>query len=243
MTIEELKEISTLICTLHKEDEITAEGKKTANLIIENNKKTMKSNLTMQLYLKENYSINKNGTEKKGTEIKNKLKDIYVNNREINGDKSEMHAVWFLVGINQEKHVWECLQVASACTIDKIIEEISTAVIYIVNMKDNETEKENADTKDMVTEKEIAHGKILNSYDTLEFYEVDINEYLKNENIPLSVEITDPAANRAKRMILAGWIEGKIACDFHAEKHLFHVSPIGVDKYSFEYYLPNRPNP
>lgn len=149
------------------------------------------------------------------------MKKHYLKKRERETPKNDISTVWILVGIlDNGKKV--CEQVGRTKDIINSLTEI----------KDN--------VKDFYRSDGKKYGALKDkNYKEIVFYEVDIDEYIKNDklfkklygNVP-----NDEYLSLAYYFIRAAYVEGKLG--FETSASMYHKS--SLDEYFFDYYKRNN---
>ncbi|WP_455259405.1 hypothetical protein [Ruminococcus sp.] len=149
------------------------------------------------------------------------MKKHYLKKRERENQKNDISTVWILVGIlDNGKKV--CEQVGRTKDIINSLTEI----------KDN--------VKDFYRSDGKKYGALKDkNYKEIVFYEVDIDEYIKNDklfkklygNVP-----NDEYLSLAYYFIRAAYVEGKLG--FETSASMYHKS--SLDEYFFDYYKRNK---
>ena len=149
------------------------------------------------------------------------MKKRYLNLKKRGNKENNISAVWILVGISDNgKEI--CEQVGRTTDLINSLTEI----------KDNVKDFYRSDSKKYGALKDKNYKEIV-------FYEVDIDEYIKNDklfkklygNVP-----NDEYLSLAYYFIRAAYVEGKLG--FETSASMYHKS--SLDEYFFDYYKRNK---
>lgn len=146
------------------------------------------------------------------------MKIQYRKKRKI--DRDDISTVWALVGFNDDgKETWE--QVGRTKDLTNSLDEIKEDIKKIYR-----NEKKYGDLKNK-------------NYRKLVFYEIDIDNYLKNDEVFVKMYGNPPENNDfalAYYFIRAAYIEGKLG--FEKSARMYHKSTL--DEYFYSYYEKNK---
>lgn len=149
------------------------------------------------------------------------MKLRYQNKR---GDKERgISTVWILVATTEDNGNI-CVQVGRTKDLKNTLDEIRENVKKFFNPKDKK------------------YGKLKGkNYKELVFYEVNIAEYIKNDNEFKSLCKVAPKEEfllEAYYFIRAAYVEGKLGALTYADENMYHKS--SLDEYFYEYFKAKR---
>lgn len=135
-------------------------------------------------------------------------------------NREDIPTVWALVGFSDDgKETWE--QVGRTKDLTNSLDEIREDV---KNFYNNQKKYGNLRNKD---------------YKKLVFYEIDIDNYLKNDELFIRI-CGEPPENPffalAYYFVRAAYVEGKLG--FETSAHMYHKSTL--DEYFYSYYEKNK---
>lgn len=133
--------------------------------------------------------------------------------KHLNNTDSDLSAVWILTGFNESENEEKLLQTGRNRNTECMLKnDINSNVHSIIKKEDNK------------------YGRL--KYDTLSFYQVNIDSYLREDkNISQILRDVSPENKHLKNAyfnIKASYAEGKIASSIENEA-LWHKSPCGID--------------
>lgn len=149
------------------------------------------------------------------------MKLRYQNKR---GDKEcDISTVWILVGTTEDNE-YRCVQVGRTKDLKNTLDEIKENIKKFFNPKDKK------------------YGKLKGmNYKELVFYEVNIAEYIKNDNEFKKLCQVAPKEEillEAYYFIRAAYVEGKLGALTYADENMYHKS--SLDEYFYEYFKAKR---